>query len=112
MDAWTPLIEVARVPAGRGAVVEWAGGALAVFVVEGVAHVLENRCPHREGDLGEGYVANGCVYCPLHAWPFELCSGRSPTHPGAEVRVYPARIEGGVVQAQLDSLQLAERGTP
>lgn len=103
--AWTRLAEVAQIPSGRGLVVERPEGALAVFVVEGVPHVLENRCPHREGDLGEGYVnaKNGCVYCPLHAWPFELATGRSPTHPNAAVRVYPARIEGGAIEAELDN---------
>jgi len=100
---WTALIDVAQVPVGRGAVVERPEGAFAVFVVDGVPHVLENTCPHREGDLGEGHVFNGCVYCPLHAWPFELATGASPTHPGASVRAYPARIEAGRVEASLDA---------
>ena len=100
---WTPLIEVERVPEQRGTVVDRPEGSLAVFVVAGVAYVLGNTCPHREGDLGEGHVQGGCVYCPLHAWPFELASGLSPTHPGASVSVYPARIAAGRVEAQLDA---------
>lgn len=104
MLAWTRLCEVAQVPASRGLVIERPEGSLAVFVVDGQPHVLDNVCPHRGGDLGEGYVnaRSGCVYCPLHAWPFELVTGRSPTHPNAEVRVHPARIEGGWVEAQLE----------
>ena len=104
---WTPLIDVAQLPPGRGVVVEWPGGALAVFVENGIPHVLANTCPHRDGDLGEGHVVNGCVYCPLHAWPFDLRTGESPTHPLAKVRVFPARIEGGKVEAELEIAQVA-----
>src|SRR5690348_916327 len=108
MPRWVPLIDVAQVPANRGCVVECAEGNFAVFVVGGASHVLENTCPHRGGDLGEGYVGNGCVYCPLHAWPFDLHTGSSPTHPGAAVRVFPSRIEAGKVEALLDAVQRAE----
>ena len=111
--AWTRLCELAQVPANRGVVVDRPEGALAVFVVEGVPYVLENRCPHREGDLGEGYVnaKNGCVYCPLHAWPFELATGCSPTHPGASVRTFPSRIQDGAVEAELTPAQAAAGGS-
>ena len=107
--AWTRLCDVAQVPANRGLVVERPEGALAVFVVDGTPHVLENACPHRGGDLGEGYVnaKNGCVYCPLHAWPFELATGCSPTHPGASVRIFAARIQEGAVEADLVPLAAA-----
>jgi len=110
MERWTPLIDVASIPDQRGMVVERAEGCFAVFVVAGVPHVLENVCPHRGGDLGEGYVGNGFVYCPLHAWPFELATGCSPTHPGAAVRVFPSRIEAGKVEAQLPCAQIAKEG--
>ncbi len=105
MSSWRPLAQVQDVPPGRGLVVELPDRpALAVFCVEGAPHVLENRCPHREGDLGAGDVLRGLVYCPVHAWPFDLETGRSPTHPGAKVRVFPARIEAGRIEALLDDV--------
>lgn len=102
---WTRLVEVAQLVPGRGFIVEREGGALAVFVVEGTPHVLENRCPHRDGDLGAGEIHGGCVYCPLHAWPFDLQTGVSPRYPSASVRIFPSRIEGGWVEAQLEIAQ-------
>ena len=104
MESWCAVAELANLIEGRGTIVErGAKTCLAVFLVGGQPYVLENRCPHRNGDLGAGDVANGLVYCPLHAWPFELESGRSPTHPSAQVRVFPSRIRGTVVEAELSS---------
>jgi nitrite reductase/ring-hydroxylating ferredoxin subunit len=103
MASWRALAQVHDVPVGRGLVIELPNQpVLAVFVAGGAPRVLENRCPHRDGDLGAGDVLNGVVYCPVHAWPFELETGRSPTHPGAAVRVFAARIEAGRIEALLD----------
>jgi nitrite reductase/ring-hydroxylating ferredoxin subunit len=103
MPSWRAVAQVGEVPEGRGLVVELTDQpTLAVFLAERVPYVLENRCPHREGDLGAGDVLRGLVYCPVHAWPFALATGRSPTHPEAGVRTYEARIRGEVIEALLD----------
>src|SRR5437870_4423545 len=102
MAQWQPVARLSELVEGRGAVIERPGGCLAVFLVQGRVHVLENRCPHRDGDLGAGDVAGGVVYCPLHAWPFDLATGQSPRYASARVRVFPSRIQGDMVEAELE----------
>src|SRR5579864_5738586 len=99
---WVSLCPMGALTEGRGTVIGLEGGAaLAVFLAGGQVHVLDNTCPHRGGDLGAGDILQGTVYCPLHAWPFQLSTGTSPTHPEAQVRIYPCRIREGMVEAEL-----------
>lgn len=37
---------------------------------------VENRCPHKNGQLSEGMVCGTTVHCPLHDWKIDLRSGR------------------------------------
>jgi nitrite reductase/ring-hydroxylating ferredoxin subunit len=105
MASWCPLVPFSSLVDGRGQVVDLGSrGMYAVVRVGPKVHVLDNRCPHRDGDLGVGDVKDGLVYCPLHAWPFDLTSGQCTRYPRAQVRVYECRIEGDnqVVEALLD----------
>ncbi len=36
---------------------------------------LDNRCPHENGSLGEGYIEGGWLVCPLHAYQFDPHDG-------------------------------------
>lgn len=37
---------------------------------------VENRCPHKNGQLSEGMVCGTAVHCPLHDWKIDLRSGQ------------------------------------
>ncbi|HEC41305.1 MAG TPA: thiamine pyrophosphate-binding protein [Bacteroides sp.] len=45
---------------------------------EGHICVLDNRCPHQGGPLGEGSIENGILRCPWHGWDFHPCTGKAP----------------------------------
>lgn len=45
-------------------IVLWRDGA-------GVAHALEDRCPHRRAPLSEGRVRGGEIQCAFHGWRFD-----------------------------------------
>jgi nitrite reductase/ring-hydroxylating ferredoxin subunit len=105
MAAWQPIAKLDEVPEGRGIVVERASGpALAVFRAQGQVFVLDNRCPHRNGDLGAGDIQDCRVFCPLHAWSFDLRTGRSLSHPHASVASHPSRIRDGWIEAELEDV--------
>jgi nitrite reductase (NADH) small subunit len=85
---------------GKGRCVELgAGRELAIFKVEGEVYAIDNHCPHRGGPLAEGDVSGCVVYCPLHAWSFDLRTGISPGNARASVQTFPVRItpEGDVI---------------
>ena len=86
---------------GRGRCVEAGAYSLAVFRQGDQVFVLENACPHRGGPLCEGDVKEGVVYCPLHAWGFDLRSGRAVNVRWEGARVFPARVEGARVMVAI-----------
>jgi nitrite reductase (NADH) small subunit len=83
------------IPEARGRLVEQGGVALAVFRRGSEVFALDNACPHRGGPLCEGDVRDGVVYCPLHAWGFDLRSGQSVNVKREQVRVFAVRVQEG-----------------
>ena len=58
---------------------------------------IDNICPHRQGPLAEGWMEDGKVVCPWHAWAFDLQTGKVDHDPQTAVAVYPIQIEAGQV---------------
>jgi nitrite reductase/ring-hydroxylating ferredoxin subunit len=86
----------------RGLALEVAGASLAVFLVGGEVHALDDLCPHSGGPLSEGPVENGCVTCPWHGARFELATGRSVGEfQCRDVRRHAARVVDGRVEVAL-----------
>jgi nitrite reductase (NADH) small subunit len=65
-----------------------------VFALDGV-------CPHRGGPLAEGFVQDGCLYCPWHGWGFNLETGNYVGAPGIGVRTHPVEVKDGSVMVKL-----------
>ena len=64
--------DVKTVLAGRNVVV--------LTLHEGRFGALDNRCPHENAPLGEGYIDRGWLICPLHQYEFNPHNGHpSPT---------------------------------
>ena len=67
------------VPLGEGRSVRIDERQIALFRGESGWYALDNRCPHRDGPLADGIVADRSVICPLHERRFDLASGRELT---------------------------------
>ena len=59
-----------------------AGRQVVVLTLhEGRYGALDNRCPHENAPLGEGYIDRGWLICPLHQYEFDPHDGHpSPTY--------------------------------
>ncbi|MCY3880589.1 MAG: Rieske (2Fe-2S) protein [Chloroflexi bacterium] len=65
--------DIKTVLAGRNVVV--------LTLHEGRFGALDNRCPHENAPLGEGYIDRGWLICPLHNYEFDPHDGHpSPTY--------------------------------
>ncbi len=73
------------------------GRPLALFLYEGKVYALDDRCPHREGQLSDGHVRKGEAICPLHGWNFDLETGVSPYNINDAVTTYPVEIKKDTV---------------
>ncbi|MCC7196522.1 MAG: Rieske (2Fe-2S) protein [Gemmatimonadaceae bacterium] len=103
--ALTPLISLNRCQPGRGTFVEIAGREIAVFVLgqPPTPHVIDNACPHANGNLSAGACTAEVVACPWHDWRFDLRTGACVDSPKVRVRRYKAEIRDGEVWVDLDS---------
>ena len=106
MAAWIPIALGRDVPIGitRAVIVDereivvWRGA-------DGVAHVWEDRCPHRGMRLSLGFVRDNALNCLYHGWQYGAGSQclRIPAHPDLTVpptiraNAYAAAEAGGMV---------------
>lgn len=100
-DAGPTWVALGR-PGGRARwVVELADGrALAVFDVDGEYRVIDARCPHARGPLGEGAIEDGyTLVCPGHRFRYDLRSGACANHNRYDLRFFPVEVRDGVVHA-------------
>ena len=100
------MCRVDQLVEGRGLPVRVAGRYLAVFLVEGEPHVLDNQCLHTGAPLDGGFIDDGVLTCPWHGWTYDVRSGDLVTQLGKMpgLRRYNARVDGaGVVLVTLEN---------
>jgi phenylpropionate dioxygenase-like ring-hydroxylating dioxygenase large terminal subunit len=106
MAAWIPIALGRDVPVGvtravmvdEREVVIWRGA-------DGVAHVWEDRCPHRGMRLSLGFVRDNALNCLYHGWQYGAGSQclKIPAHPDLTVpptiraNAYAAAETGGMI---------------
>ena len=73
---------------GARLIVEVDGQSIALVRVDGQVFAIDNACPHRDGELGRGDLQGHHLYCPLHAWCFDVRTGQAFFPRGASVRRY------------------------
>src|SRR4051812_42807955 len=74
---WVEL-ELPDLEVGRVTTVVAGGRALCITRTPDGWGVLDNRCPHQGGPLGDGQLENGYVICPWHAYEYDPSTGRPP----------------------------------
>ncbi len=103
MAQWVRLCGLGEAPQAGHAMEAEAGGVdVCLANVRGELSAVNNRCPHRGGPLGQGWVEGESIVCPWHAWTFNLKTGvaEAPVHD--RVAVYPVRAKGDDVLVDVD----------
>ena len=98
MSSWQAICDMKDMTEGKGKEVFVNGRPIALFLHQDNVYALDDRCPHREGQLSQGSVESGDAICPLHGWNFDLETGISPYNPRDRVDTYPARIKDAKVE--------------
>ena len=81
------------------------GEDIAVFRQGDRIYALNDRCPHKGGPLSLGWVEDGHVFCPLHAWKFDLQTGSCESNWERPAQSYEVKIVNNEVQ-------IRQRGEP
>ena len=65
-----------------------------VTYVDGALVAVPGVCPHEDVALADGYLFDGTLVCPGHAYGFDLRTGRCKHDPELELRRYPITLIG------------------
>jgi nitrite reductase (NADH) small subunit len=110
MSEYRTVCRVGEIAEGEGRAVEVGHKLVAVFLHGGQYYAIDDMCPHMGASLSGGYVANGVVTCPWHAWRFRLADGAWADAPRVKIGCYAVRVEGDEVQVQVPPAP--DRGRP
>lgn len=100
--AWRTVCRVGELADGEGKTVTVGGKLIAVFHTQGQYHAIDDTCPHMGASLSGGYIEDGIVTCPWHAWRFRLRDGVWADNPRIKIGCYAVRVEGEAVQIRLE----------
>ena len=103
MAEFETVARVGEIPEGEGRAFLVKGRMVAVFFTDGQYSAIDDSCPHMGASLASGYVENGGVMCPWHAWKFCVKEGTWLDNPTSKLRQskYPVRVEGDQIQVQV-----------
>ncbi len=100
MAEFQTVCRVDELAEGEGRTVEVGNKLVAVFRCGGEYRAIDDVCPHMGASLSGGYVENGIVTCPWHAWRFRLSDGAWADNPRVKIGSYAVRVEGEAVQVR------------
>jgi NAD(P)H-dependent nitrite reductase small subunit len=102
MSEFVPVLSVTDLPPGQAAEVSVGTQPVALFNIGGTFHALTNRCPHRGGPLGQGFVDGSQVSCPWHNYTFDVTTGENVVDPQLKVARYDVKVEDGRVFVKVE----------
>lgn len=107
---WVRLCGVGEAPAeGQVGEAQVEGVDVCLARIGGELSAVENRCPHRGGPLGQGWVEAQMVVCPWHAWSFDVKTGvgEFPAHK-ERIKVFPVQVAGEDVLVDMEAAGAGE----
>ena len=95
------FVEVAKtgdLKPGEAKVVFAKGKKYTLYNVDGKFYATQEYCTHEEGDLGEGFLDDKVITCPLHGAMFDVTSGKVLEGPATEdIKTYETRVQGNKI---------------
>jgi nitrite reductase (NADH) small subunit/3-phenylpropionate/trans-cinnamate dioxygenase ferredoxin subunit len=111
MSEYKTVCRVSELAEGEGKTVSLGNKLIAIFLDKGQYFAIDDTCPHMGSSLSGGFVADGVVTCPWHAWRFRLCDGAWADYPKVKIGSYPVRVEGDEIQVLVPPPAAPARGS-
>ena len=110
MDKFVAIAKVGDIPDGEGRSYPVHSRMVALFYVDGEYFAINDACPHMGASLASGFVEDGAVTCPWHAWRYCVKDGTWLDNPKSKVKTdcYPVRVVGNDILIAVPS----DEGTP
>ena len=101
MTEFQTVCKVNEVAEGEGKTVALGNKLVALFYVDGQHFAIDDVCPHMGASLSGGYLENGIVTCPWHAWRFRLADGAWADNPRIKTGSYPVHVVGEEIKVEV-----------
>ena len=101
MTDFTTVAKVGDIEPGQGQAFPVNGRMVAVFNADGKYWAIDDFCPHMGASLAGGYVADGIVTCPWHAWRFCIRDGRWCDNPKIGIDAFETRVVDDEIQVRV-----------
>ena len=98
MPEFTTVARVGDIPTGEGRAYVVNGRMVAVFHENGAYQAIDDFCPHMGASLAGGYLQDGIVSCPWHAWRFKTCDGTWCDNPKISIDSFAVLVQGDEIQ--------------
>ena len=96
------VCQTSDIPLGESRVFTVEERQVAVFhTADDKFLAVQDRCPHANYSLAEGFLGARTLMCKQHGWKFELANGRCVHDPAYRIRVYEVRIQDGELYLRL-----------
>ncbi len=101
MSDFVTVAKVGAIEPGQGQAFAVNGRMVAVFNLTEGYQAIDDFCPHMGASLAGGYVENGMVSCPWHAWRFKICDGTWCDNPRIKIDAFEVKIEGDDIMVKV-----------
>ena len=101
MADFQTVCRVSDLTENEGKTVEVGNKLLALFRTPSGIYAIDDVCPHMGASLSGGWVENGVVTCPWHAWRFRVEDGSWTVNAKVKVPTYNVRVQGDEVQVEV-----------
>jgi len=102
LSIFIPLLKIDDLHEDRGKLIKINTSSIALFYHQGQIYAVENNCPHQGGNLSEGYIHDGKIFCPLHHWSFDLKTGAYSFNASMKIKTYITVIRDGMIYINLN----------
>lgn len=80
---------------GEVKAVDVAGTKIALIALDGKLYALQGYCTHEQGILGDGYIDNNELICPMHAGAFDVATGKANENTSwvTDISTYACKVD-------------------
>jgi nitrite reductase (NADH) small subunit/3-phenylpropionate/trans-cinnamate dioxygenase ferredoxin subunit len=79
------------------------GRGVVLANVDDQYYAISDTCPHAGAPLGEGFLDESTLTCPLHGWTFDVITGECDIDPDEHLLCLDVQIRGDRVFVRVDA---------
>jgi nitrite reductase/ring-hydroxylating ferredoxin subunit len=97
-ETWHSLISESEFPEEGKLATKVNGWYVLVARTDDGLFAVNDRCTHQAAILSSGRIRRGAIMCALHGARFDIETGRCIGGAYKDLRVFPLRVENGMIE--------------